>query len=241
MPTTPKHIFGTVLEIQVDGSAWISLPTSVIPQPGQYLAAWTRAIGLEPLPSSLFPAGLNWLADLPDPHLALCRQVHFAAPLPVEWGIGTILKVRGPLGQGFHPPRELQRLALVALGDTAERLLPLLESFLPTGAAIALFTDAALPELPLAVEAYPLETLAEFRGWPDYLAADLPAHELGRLRSWLAAGEKLRLPYPAQALVYLPLPCAALGDCGACAVEGRTANYLTCKDGPVFDLQRLLR
>lgn len=225
----------------MDGSAWISIPAAAIPQPGQYLAAWTVPAGLEPLPRSLYPGGLSWLADLPEASTASERQVHMAAPLPAVWSIGTVLQVRGPLGQGFHPPRDLQRLALVALGNSADRLLPLVEAFLPSGAAIALFTDAALPELPLAVEAYPLETLAEFGGWPDYLAVDLPAHDLERLSALLAAGESSALRCPAQALVSLPMPCAALGDCGACTVEGRTANYLACKDGPVFDLKRLLR
>jgi hypothetical protein len=229
------------MEVQLDGSAWISLHPSLIPQPGQYLSAWTKDIGLEPLPSSLFPGGLTWLADLPDAHPQAGRAVHFAAPLPAEWGIGKVLQVRGPLGQGFRPPRELQRMALAAFGDSADRLLPLVELYLPSGAAIALFTDAVLPELPLAVEAYPLETLAEFGDWPDYLAADAADHDLERLRVLLFSGEKKVRPGAAQVLVNLPMPCAALGDCGACTVEGRTANFLACKDGPVFELSRLMR
>ena len=230
---------GIVLEVQLDGAAWVACPSGIFPQPGQYLAAWTPADSLHPLPYLLFPGGLTWLAEQEQKPLDRPgRTLRFATPLPA-WEAGTILQLRGPLGQGFHMPKDVRRLLLVALGTHTERLLPLMQPVLEGGGGVALFTDASLPQLPLSVEAYPLESLPEFRGWPDYIALDLPVEKLSGLRKHFGLGAHAVLGIPAQALVTLPMPCTAIGDCGACTVEGRFSNYLACKDGPVFDLGRL--
>jgi hypothetical protein len=232
---------GNIVEIQSDGGVWISCLEKYIPSPGQYLAAWNPAEPYDPLPTVLFPGGKTWRSE----HYAdgqnkdVMVQVRFAPPFPSHWQIGSKLRLFGPLGQGFRPPKQVRRLGLVCLSSDVNRLLPLVQPALDEEAAVALFSDAPLPQLPLAVEAYPLSAVVEFLEWPDYLAFDLPVNRLPELRQVLGLAADRRLTVPAQVLVTLPMPCVGMGDCGACAVEGRHSNFLTCKDGPVFDLERL--
>ena len=230
---------GTVLEVHLDGSAWIRCPARICPQAGQYLAAWNPASSLDPLPHLLFPGGLNWTVDLEESQPTHPgHTLRFAPPFPA-WEVGTQLQLRGPLGQGFHLPRDVRRLALVSLSAHSDRLLPLVQPVLEDGGAVALFSDARLPQLPPSVEAYPLDSLPEFRDWPDFIALDLPDEELPDLRKRFGLEAHTALGCPAQVLVKIPMPCVATGDCGACTVEGRYSDYLACKDGPVFDLNRL--
>ncbi len=140
--------------------------------------------------------------------------------------------VRGPLGRGFTLPAGLTRLALVAAGETATRLLPLLE--LCPQADFALFSDAPLPELPVAVEAYPLAEFSAALSWAGFVALDLPLSSLSGWRARLGLAPDVNLPCPAQVLVTAPMPCGGLADCGVCAVPASRGYKLACKDGPVF-------
>jgi NAD(P)H-flavin reductase len=48
-----------------------------------------------------------------------------------------------------------------------------------------------------------------------------------------------KIPCPAQALFYSPMPCGGAADCGVCALRTRHGVKLVCKDGPVFNLEEL--
>jgi NAD(P)H-flavin reductase len=232
---------GTVVEVHVDGSIWMACPPDRVPAPGQYLQAWMPGDAQAPLPAILFPGGMNWRSDRDSFDRPMEETlVRFVPPHPREWGIGTLVNLRGPLGQGFHLPHGVRQLALVGLGSSIKRLLPLIEPVLAQEGAVAVFTDAPLPQLPLAVEAYPLQAIADLLDWPGYAALDIPWERLEALRSTLGLEAHGGLPYPAEALITLPMPCAAMAECGACTVAGRHSNFLACEDGPVFDLSRLV-
>lgn len=134
---------------------------------------------------------------------------------------------------------------MVALGDTAARLEPLIPAALGQEAAVALFSDALLPSLPSAVEAYPLSALSELLPWADFIAVDLPLAALPNLRKRLASGSDgevkpdSHLHCPAQALALAPMPCGGLGECGVCAVPAHRSWKLACLDGPVFNLNEI--
>jgi hypothetical protein len=68
-----------------------------------------------------------------------------ASPIPDTWEPGSRLELRGPLGKGFTPPANLRRLALASLDESISCLQPLMHKALDQGAAVALFTDHALP------------------------------------------------------------------------------------------------
>jgi hypothetical protein len=115
---------------------------------------------------------------------------------------------------------------------------------LQSGDAVTLFTSAPLPALPSSIEIYPLASLPDALTWADCLAIDLPLEALGGLRSRLGLKKGDRLMLPAPALVYTPMPCGGLAECGACAVPARAVSArrgyrLACKDGPVFKLDEL--
>jgi hypothetical protein len=218
---------GRVREVRLGPAgreAWIECPPGAIPEPGQYLAAFSLESSNEPLPAVLFPQALAEWGFL------------VASPVPRAWEPGESLILRGPLGNGFHLPLHANHLILAALGDTAGRLLPLLTQALARGCSVALCTDCPLPVLPVAVEIYPLSSLVEILPWAEYLALDLP---LTALHSLCGKLEESGTVPPAQALLSTAMPCAGIAACGACAVSGLNAPKLTCEDGPVFNLRDL--
>jgi hypothetical protein len=130
-------------------------------------------------------------------------------------------------------------LAFVTLEGTSARLLPLAHQALADNRSAALFTDAPLPPIPLALEAHPLNALPEFISWADYLAVDLPMQALPRLRQVFCLSPEEHFPCQGQVLVLAPMPCGTLADCGVCALKVRGTWKLACKDGPVFKLDEL--
>lgn len=191
---------------------------------GQYLLAH-RPEGLEPLPAALFPTA-GGTAGL----------LRLAPPLPSGWSPGMRLVVRGPLGHGFKLPPSARRVALAAPFGAPHRLLPLIAPALAQGAVVTLLAEELPRGLPAAVEALPLESLGEAPAWADYLALDVPRAMLNRLPT-LADG--LGRLCPTQVLVAGPLACGGMAECGVCAVPGRGGALLACKEGPVFDFDRL--
>ncbi|MEN6409794.1 MAG: hypothetical protein ABFD44_08800 [Anaerolineaceae bacterium] len=222
---------GILTQIRLEGGASagrILCPRGMIPRAGQYLLASLPGDLLTPFPVPLFPAGDvdedGWLA---------------APPLPGHWQPGERLLLRGPLGSGFNLPSTARRVALAALGPSPARLLPLADQALKQGAAVALYTDAVPTGLSPALEVSPLSALPEVLDWADAFAVDLPLERLQTLRSVLKMTDGGLPGITAQALLSVPMPCGGAGECGACAVHTRTGYALACKDGPVFDLNRL--
>jgi dihydroorotate dehydrogenase electron transfer subunit len=204
-------------------SAWVRCPAELIPAPGQALAAWLEA-DTAPLATPLFlqtaaPEGF-WAAP----------------PLPSTWSVGTSLRLRGPLGNGFQLPPTARRVALAAVDASPARLLPLIAAALAQDAALALFADGPLPELPTAVEFFPLAALAENLAWADYLALDAPRALLPRLPELLGLAPGDPPPLDGQILIATEMPCLGLGACGACAVTSGRRYRLVCRDGPVLPL-----
>src|SRR4030042_1519478 len=112
------HSIGRVSEIRLGSGRQMEVciicPEGVIPSAGQYLLAF-----------DLDDTG----AVLRTPIFAVEKalQGFWAAPLnSIPWGSGTNLDLVGPLGKGFDLPRNIQRLGLVAWGETFPRLLPLI-------------------------------------------------------------------------------------------------------------------
>lgn len=216
------------MRMEADGAlaAAIACPPRAVPAPGQYLQV---AADGDVLGAALFFAGERKGGFLAAP------------PLPAGWAPGTPLALRGPLGRGFHLPENLGRLALGAAGESPSKLLPLATAALARRAAVTLYCDLPLPDLPAALEAYPLEALPEALAWADFLAIDLPLAGLPGLGERLGLAPGSLPACPGQVLVHAPMPCAGLAECGACAVQTRRGWKLGCVDGPVFDLQDVLR
>jgi hypothetical protein len=223
-----RTLAGRVAEVQLhlgEASALIACPAEVVPTAGQYLLAIDEdSIQATPL----------FLADV-------WSQGFLAAPpFPGSWQPGTSLSLYGPLGRGFHLPMDVQRLALIALGETNARLLPLATASLVDNLSITLFSDAMFRELPSSMEAYPLNDLQESVSWADFIAVDVPLESLDQLAEYFSTASQ-GLFARGQVLVQTSMPCSAFGDCGVCAVKVKRSWKLACKDDPVFDLQALLK
>jgi hypothetical protein len=136
---------------------------------------------------------------------------------------------------------DVQRLALIALGETNARLLPLATASLVDNLSITLFSDATLTELPSSMEAYPLHDLQESVSWADFIAVDVPLESLDQLAEYFSIASQGLSPIRGQVLVQTSMPCSTFGDCGVCAVKIKRSWKLACKDGPVFDLQAVLK
>jgi Iron-sulfur cluster binding domain of dihydroorotate dehydrogenase B len=222
---------GRIKEIRLDAegrtAAWIACPQGAIPAPGQYVRAHNIEDRDAALGTWLFPGEINMVGFLALP------------PIPASWNLGIQLDLWRPLGTGFKLPWHMQRMALAALGDTAARLLPLIDTAMKLDCSVALFTDVPMLQLPSSVEVYPLASLPEALDWPQFLALDVPAECLPALRTVLGLRPGQNLSSLVQALVYADMPCSGLADCGVCAVSARRGWKLVCKDGPVFDLNQL--
>lgn len=223
---------GIVRQVQLDhwgqAGAWIACPGAAVPAPGQYLLAHAIDDREATLGTALFTAGRDG-----DGFLA-------APPVPPVWEPGARLELRGPIGRSLRLPDHMRRLALLALGETPARLLPLAELALDRSeTTVALFTDASLPWLPAALEVQPVQNVPEALAWADFLAVDIPLISLTGLRHVLRLGAGERLACPGEILIETPIPCGGLADCGACAVPNRGGWKLACKDGPVFDINEV--
>jgi hypothetical protein len=222
---------GRVREIRLGASGHVEVAIAcqahAIPQAGQYVLAKEKDDRQVVLSTLLYQVEKS-------------NQGFWATPLnEVSWSPGMGLDLAGPLGHGFDLPSNLQRLGLVASGETVSRLLPLIRQTSLSHTGVALFTDLSVPVLPAAVEVYPLTSFKEALDWPDFLALDVPLTYLERLRQELGLVNGAILPCPAQVLVTTPLPCTGLAQCGACAIRSRRGWKLVCEDGPVFDLKSL--
>jgi hypothetical protein len=215
--------FGVSEQVEV----YIACPEQAILRPGQYLLATDAQAGDAPLSTPVFMVEKS-------PH------GFWAVPVDgVKWNPGTNLLLAGPLGHGFELTRGLQRLGLVALGETVSRLLPLIYLASEMQATTALFTGLGLPRLPAAVEVHPLASLLEALDWPDFIAIDVSLGRLGEVRRIFDLSLSTILPCPVQVLVTTAFPCARLGQCGACAIRSRRGWKLACEDGPVFNLSSI--
>jgi hypothetical protein len=137
-------------------------------------------------------------------------------------------------------PAGVRRIALVAMGNTAARLRSVVDLSIRRDIAVALFTDQALASLPAQVEVNPLSALTDALAWADFIIIDVPLNQLSHMRSALGLSSDALLPFPGQALVVAPMPCAGLAECGVCALPVQRGWKLLCKEGPVVELNGLL-
>jgi hypothetical protein len=215
---------GRVAELRLhfgEVSALIACPEENVPAAGQYLlAAEKGAILASPLFLAA-PSEQGFLA---------------APPFSESWRPGAELSLYGPLGRGFHPPADARRLALIALGSTNARLMPLVNTSRSDTYSATLYSDAPFSGLPPDLEAYPLHDLEEALSWADFFAIDAAIADLESLAEHFVN----ITPGRGQVLIHTAMPCGSLADCGVCALKVKKSWKLACKDGPVFDLRDLL-
>lgn len=210
-------------------TVWLACPHNARPAPGRYLLAWSNrdVESASGWPLYAGRTGENGFLAAP--------------PVPTTWAVGDRLTLRGPLGNGFDLPTTARRVVLATLDTNPARLFPLMDRALAQDAALSIFADGIIKKLPAAVEAAPLNALAEALAWADYVAVDVPMSRLAALRKVFALGPAERFTAcRAQALVYTAMPCGGLADCGVCALSTDKRWKLACKDGPVFDLNQIL-
>jgi dihydroorotate dehydrogenase electron transfer subunit len=223
---------GRVSEIFLDrsgaSSAKISCPRGAIPAPGRYTLAWDQKDVDAPLAVPLFASEIT-------------DQGFKTAPvIPRNWEPGSNLLLRGPLGHGFQLPRTLKNLVLAAFGTTIARLMPLIRMSLEQDMSVALFTDCPLPSLPPAIEVHPQNSLLDALNWADFLVLDLPFGVLDLLSEILGLLTPNHTELHGQVLISGPMPCGGLAECGVCSIRLRRGRKLACKDGPVFELKKLV-
>lgn len=224
-----RNIPGKIAEIKLhlgEPRALIHCPADAIPAAGRYVVAADRnAILSLPL----------FLAERADGGFLAADSV------PESWHPGTQLSMHGPLGNGFHVPGDVKHLALVGLGETIARMLPLTSNANAERLNVTVFSDAPLTRLSPDLEAFPLHELPGAQDWADYFAVEVPLGDLDKL------AQIFRLSIPGsstlrgQVLIQTSMPCSGLGKCGVCALKVKRSWKFACEDGPVFDLQDTLK
>lgn len=226
-----KMFSGIIHEIKITANhqrqAVISCPEKYYPLPGQYLQAYPPANHETALAISLFPSEYR-LND---------EMFVTSSPIPLNWQPGTILNLRGPLGKGFKIAESVNRLGLIALGETPERLLALAQQALQQNIEVALFTDSVLPQLSTLIEANPISAAENAYQWADMIAIDTPPYPIEQILNLIGASSGNPFSCPTQVLVHIPMPCGGVGECGVCSItDEKNKSLLVCEDGPVFIL-----
>ena len=226
---------GKIIEIQQRSpefrQAIIQCQGIKLPEAGQYMNAHRPADSHKPAGVTLFPSGLG-------PQSFPGDQILTAPGIPEEWRPGDELKLRGPLGRGFHLPSGTGRIALGTFGTHSEHLLPLAEEILSQSGEVALFTDGDFSNLPTRIEVNKLDDLGSACRWADLLACAIPVE---MAEDSLAVINKLGpIRCPTQVLIYGQFTCGGIAACAICAIRTpRNKIVMPCQDGPVFDWQKL--
>lgn len=240
----PRHQLLTLRALQPAPPFWLAeCEVAVPPAAGQYLLV---DVGL-PLREALFPAQV-------DEGRMVCA-VSVGHPLTRRLP-GTTLPAYGPLGRGFRIG-EVTRLLLVAEAAHWPLLLPLVSAAPEVVFILEATTRTQLPaleRLPTDVEVLVLtrdgsagqvgylehegSPLRELVRWAERVAL---ACEPERYAGLAALVRETRLHVAAdfaQALVRVPMPCG-IGACDVCRVSVGEREYVTCLEGPVFDVMEL--
>jgi hypothetical protein len=218
---------GQVAELYLDGSFKLNCRPALVPAPGRYLLAH-ESVSNSPLADAIFF------------YEAYPQGFRAEAQRSSEWRVGTQLGLRGPLGRGFSPPAAVRRIALLLPDRTRLGLRGLLSSALKRRMEVALLAEAGVNDLPEAVEVLPEAAIGEILNWADFIAAILLPESLDRLAGLIRGSAKMKSLPEGQVLIHTPVPCGGLAECGACAVKLQSGWKLACKDGPVFDLGKVL-
>jgi dihydroorotate dehydrogenase electron transfer subunit len=216
-----------VIQLGTEIAGLVNLPENHRPQPGQFLPCQPIQGNLEGLTTPLFPV----LGD-----------ENTLGPLPETWQPGNVLAYLPPQGRGFHLPGSARRVGLVPFMVSPARLLNLASACLNQGAAVALFSAAALPaellsRVPSQIEILSLADLMDNLDWPDYLAMDVDGSALDRFVNHL---DGHRWQCEGEVLIHTPMPCRGLADCGVCAFKAQHGWRFVCTDGPVFPIEEVL-
>lgn len=207
----------------------VSCPPNLVPAPGQFLlAGGGRDVTMTPPGYSPLPVLLFYTE-------AASQGFVCFPPVAVSWEPGAELYLRGPLGRAFALPFSARKVGLIALDGSPARLKGLIGPSLKQEAAVVLVSDSNPGSLPDDIEVQPLRALQEIIEWADYVAVDVARENLPQLRELMATASQSRPIRGAQVLVYTPMPCGGVAECGVCAVTSKSGWKLACKDGPVFD------
>jgi len=216
---------------QVNGETCLRLELRSLPQlrPGQYIQI------SEDTEDALLPRSLM-----------LCRtdaeSTLFCGEMNPAWRPGDRLRLRGPLGNGFHLPAAARRVVLAAHADSSlNPLLALADQALAAGAEVAVLSDQPLEDLPAAIEVLPKEELPEALNWADFCAFVCAYDDLPRFARQIRNSSSINVTdrVCTQVLVVTDMICAEGVTCGICALPTRKGWRLACKDGPVFDFRDL--
>ena len=229
MDTYKARIDEICLDVNQEPCAWVACEPKAVPSAGRYLMAHALEDEDAPLATPIFACKYSQ------------RGFLAAAPVPSHWQPGMSLMLTGPCGHGFELPPDIRRLAVAILGNAAARMLPVILDPAHRERSVAVFANCNLPVLPVEIEINPLDALPALFNWADYLVCEVPLENLDEFRTMMRLPEIGRhTSIPGQALVFTPMPCGGVSECGACALSLGKAYQYVCKDGPVFTLQELL-
>lgn len=225
------RVIGRIVETRMEMGGCVSgkihLPRSLHTKPGQYLLA-RRVDGFDILPVAIFGAHSE------------DSFFYTSSSLPADWGAGTQVYLRGPLGNGFSLPPLARRVFLAAAHPGEIFMLsPLMRQAIEQWADVAILAEGGVVDLPAEVE---LVTTGQFHDalrWADFAAVQTTVEHLADLCMTLGLTGDKNGGCPIQVLVHFSFACGGSAACGACAVKTRQGWKLACKDGPVFDFDDL--
>jgi len=225
MHTGNGHVVEALL-VQGQTLLRIVCPIELIPRPGQYLQAASASL-IEPLPVSLF-----YTESAPGGFIA-------SGDLLEKFSVGRELRFRGPLGRGFSVPPTARKIGLISFDESSAYLSGIAAVGLKQDAGVVVVSNSNEERFPDEVEIQPIANIADVLNWADYLAMHVHREKLPELKKILMEGGGLKIRKDAQVLIRTQMPCGGLADCSVCAIRESSDFQLVCKDGPVFDLEKI--
>ena len=211
------------------------------PRPGQFVMVWLPGVDEIPL-------AISRIGDL------LAITVYAVGDCSKKIAAlekGASLGVRGPMGRGFTPPKEGERVLMVSGGTGAASLLPLAESVRRKNPVVFVLGARTRTELIFRKR---LESICDLRictddgseGFKGFASeyADKILHTERFNRAYACGPEAMMKQVmvsakntvtPAEGSLERYIKCA-MGICDACAI----GHLHVCTDGPVFDRDTLL-
>lgn len=211
-----------------EGRTRVSLKTTIMPYPGQFVIAryWP---GLDPyLSNPVFPASLS--------NDGFTLELSSNSPMMPYLAPGAAVQLTGPFGQPMSVRLKPNGRVLLISVRSLHRLLPLAQQALLAGADVTVLIEKPYPlqMLDVRIEARRgnmLTLMGEHLDWAEKVYIDCIPETNLRAALQPLAGDTY-------ALFTKTMPCGT-GACQGCSVYNKRGWQLACVSGPFFCLSEL--
>jgi hypothetical protein len=191
-------------------------------KPGQFLLASNSVLDTHLVPVYLF---------------SLRGDIYFSFPEESSWDIGSVLNIRGPIGDGFVDINLFQNILLINFESSHHTLNALMEIGIMNKKNIAYFSEKKEFQIPPTVELVAPNLLSETIHWADFIGIEIHRENLSKYHEFFQQIEKQRTH--CELMVFCPILCSGKSDCMICSLKTKKGWIKTCQQGQIINLNQL--